>query len=176
MNRVNLLAGVGAAFERECARACHFDDFVIAQELHEGIDFVLVAREFDDDAFERDVDDLSAENPNDLQNFGARLLVRLNLDHNEFACNEINTVKILNGNDVDELVQLADATVQGFVVCDNGCRDSGNIRIVCRSDVQRFDIKAATAKHAGNASENAKFIFNQSGNCVLVHIAENGRR
>jgi hypothetical protein len=116
--------------------------------LEEGGDLVLVAGELDDEGVVRDVHDLGAEEGGDLDDLGAGLGVALHLAEDELAGDVFDLLagEVLDGDDVDQLVEGLDAAVEGGVVGDDGRGDARVGRVVGRADVEGLDVETAAWK------------------------------
>ena len=118
----------------------------------------------------RDVDDLGAEERGDLDDLGAGLGVALHLAEDELAGDvfDLFAGEVLDGDDVDQLVEGLDAAVEGGVVGDDGRGDARVGRVVGRADVKGLNIETATREHAGHASQDAELVFDEGGERVLL--------
>ena len=152
------------------------EDAVGADEVEEGADLVLVAGELDDDGVVGDVDDLGAEKGGDLDDLGAGLGVALHLAEDELAGDvfDLFAGEVLDGDDVDQLLEGLDAAVEGGVVGDDGRGDAREGRVMGRSDVEGLDVETATGEHAGDAGQDAELVFDEGGERVLLLRGRHG--
>jgi hypothetical protein len=172
-----LLGGLlEAAGKGDGAGAGGLEDAVRADEVEEGADLVLVARELDDEGVVGDVDDLGAEEGGDLEDLGAGLLVALHLAEDELAGDVVDLLagEVVDGDDVDQLIEGLDAAVEGGVVGDDGRGDARVGRIVGRADVEGLDVETAAGQHAGDASQDAELVFDEGGERVLLLRGRHG--
>jgi len=137
-----------AAGQGDGAGAGGREDAVGADELEEGADLVLVAGELDDDGVVGDVDDLGAEEGGDLDDLGAGLGVALHLAEDELAGDvfDLFAGEVLDGDDVDQLIEGLDAAVEGGVVGDDGRGDARVGRVVGRADVEGLDVERCASR------------------------------
>ena len=108
-----------------------------------------------------DVDDLGTKNVADLDNLGTAFGVRCEFYHEQFPFNCLAPFEIDHPNHVHELVELFQDLIQHLVVSNSNHGNAGQRAIVGRCNIEGMNVETPAAKHAGNASQHAEFIFNQ---------------
>ena len=71
----------------------------------------------------------------------------------------VSLAEILDLDDIDKLVELLYALVELSVVTLDGGGDPRQGRIVRRCNIQRVDVKSATAEQTGDARKNTEFVL-----------------
>ena len=141
-------------------------------QLDEFLHFAGVTRDLDGQHLRGHINDLAPENGAEFDDFRTRLGINIDLQEDKFALNGLSLPKINDGDDVNQLIQLLDDLVDNFFILrvdhQGHARDGG---VVAGSDVQRVDIKSTAAEHPGHAGQDAKFVFDEDGDGVAVHIS-----
>lgn len=153
----------GPAGESNRAGADGFEDFVFGQHLENRVDFVLRAGQFDDDIFAADIDNLCAEDVDDMHDFGAYFAIRLDLDHDKLALNRIEVAEIDDLDDVDEARDIGHDLIELLLGIDgNGDAEAADFRIFRDANAHAVDVEAAATEEAHDMRQNTRFIIGKN--------------
>ena len=166
-----VVEAAAAARERGHARARHLEDAVRLHHLDKAVQLVRLAREFEDEAFGGEVDDLRLIDLLDLDEFGALFGGGGDLYEQQLA----EDGAVLSGDGdlfhVDELVHLFGHLGEGIVVAVEHDGHAREFFVLRRAHAQAVDIEPAAGKQPGNAGEHAASVGNERGDCMLFHAA-----
>src|SRR5262249_54515549 len=114
----------------------------------------------------RDVDDLRAEDVDDVDELAARALVGGDLDEHELALDVLGLGEVRHLDDVDELVQLLLDLLEDLVVAARHEGDARYRRVHRLGHRQALDVEAPPAEEARDAREHAELVLDQDGDGV----------
>src|SRR5690606_31018298 len=139
------------------------------QHLEHRGQLVAATGGLDGDGLRGDVHGLGAEQLHDLDDLGARLVVRAHLHQNEFALNRLSGLELDDLQHVDELVELLGDLLQGQVLDVHHDGDTGDLRVLGDTDGERVDVEAAAGEQGGDPGEDAGSVLHMDGARVLGH-------
>ncbi len=95
-------------------------------------------------------------------------VVAANFDHGEFAGDDVFLAEVADFDDVDEFVELFFDLFDGCAIAvddDGHAAEAGHFGV---ADGEGFDVEAAPAEEAGDAHEDAGFVFDDGDDGVVV--------
>src|SRR5262249_26769325 len=110
------------------SRPHDLEDAERLQQLEERVHLLFRARDLDDVGLARDVDDLRAEDVDEVGELAAGLLVGAHLDEHELALDVLRLREVADLDHADELVQLLLHLLENLVVAARDERDAGHRR------------------------------------------------
>jgi hypothetical protein len=136
------------------------------QELDQRVDLVLCARHLDDVRAPRHVDDLAAEDVDDVDDLAAGPLVHRDLDEHQLALDVGGVGEVDHLDDGDQLVKLLLDLLERLVVTPGDERDARDGRVHGLGDREALDVEAAAAEEPRDAREDAELVLDQNGDGV----------
>src|SRR5439155_21412444 len=128
------------------------------QQLDQRVDLVLGAGQLHDVGAARDVDDLAAEDVDDVHHFTAGPLVGIHLDEYVLALEVLRAREVGELDDRDQLVELLLDLLEHLVVAARDERDPGHAWVHRLGDGQALDVEAASAEKPGDSGEDAELV------------------
>lgn len=128
-------------------------------QIQESRNFAFITRQFRYEVGMLNANDLSAKQLTDLDQFRTIIRTYLDFHENQLARNRLAFLEIMNLDNVDQLFQLLGYLIQNRVIATYHSCDARDLGIMSWRHIERVDIESPTAKQAGNAREDAKFIF-----------------
>jgi len=144
------------------------------QQLDQRVDLVLGARHLDHVGAVRDVDDLAAEDVDDVHHLAARPLVGVHLDEHELALDVLGAREVGELDDRDQLVELLLDLLEHLVVAARDEGDARDRRVHRLGDGEALDVEAASAEQPGDASQDTELVLDQHGDGVAHRLSVGG--
>src|SRR5262249_12188614 len=136
------------------------------QELDQGVDLVLGASHLDDVGPARHVDDLPAEDVDDVDDLAARAFVDTHLEQDELALHVGGVGEVDDADDADQLVELLLDLLERLVVAAGDQGDARHRRVHRLRHREALDVEAAAAEKPGDPSEDSELVLDQDGDGV----------
>src|SRR3954451_2878903 len=161
-----------AARDRDLAGAHHLDHPERPDHLLEGVDLLRRAGDLDDERLARHVDDVAAEDLDDLEHLGALGPVGGDLEQRQLARDRSVGLEVADLDHVDELVQLLGDLVDRVQRTVEGQRDARDVVVVGRADREGVDVEAAPREQAGDPRQDARLVLDEDRQRVLAPRAQ----
>src|SRR5690606_9510311 len=159
----------GTTPDRDRAGLHEFLDAEGLQHLQHRGQLVAAAGGLDGDGLRGDVHRLGAEELDDLDDLGARLVVGAHLHQDEFALDGLAGLQLDDLQHVAQLVELLGHLLQREVLDAHHDGDAGDVGVLGDTDGERVDVAAAAGEQGGDPRQDAGGVLHQDGERALGH-------
>ena len=142
------------------------DDPEFLQQFHQRVELLLVTGGFHDERFGGDVDDVGAEDVDDLEDRAAGGRVRPHLDHDEFPADGGPVGDVFDVDDIHQFVDLFHHLLHIIVGSIHHKGHAGQPWGFRMTHRQAFDVEAPLPPAAGDAVQDARTVLHQRHNGV----------
>ncbi len=161
-------SGSRPALKSDHARAGHFLDPERSDQIQKSPDLVVVSGDFEHHRLDTHINYLCPENVANLHDLGPGFGICGNFEENQLPGHCCPFRKMVDLDNIDQLVQLLERLVQSLVVPDDGRGDARKPLEVNGAYIQGLNIETPSAEHPSDPGEDPKFILHKDGDRVLL--------
>ncbi len=142
--------------------ANHLDNAIVLQKLDHAVDLALLARDFDDEAFQGHVHDLPVKATHNLHDLATRRGIGFHLDEGQVPGDEIVLGQVDHPDGIHQLVELFFDLVDDTVVAPDHDGHTRHLGIVGHPDHQAVDVIASGREKVGHPGQDPAVIVDQN--------------
>jgi len=158
------------------ARAGQITDAKGVHKFEEFADLAFVSGDFDCEPLRLNIHNFGSEDVAYLHHFRPIRRVRIHAKHDQLTIDILTIPKILNFNDINELIELLCYLLKHGVIAAYNNRHPGCRRIIGGRDIQTIDVESASAEHSGDPGKDAELVFDQNRYRVTHNGGEESSR